>query len=49
MPECKYCHKELNPQGNCPKPCKGGALLIRIKELKEKIAKMKAEAEKEKN
>lgn len=49
MKKCNYCSRELNKLGNCPKPCKGGALPIRIKELKEKIAKMKAEAEKEKN
>ena len=46
MEKCKYCSRELNTLGNCPKPCKGGALLIRIKELEEKIAKMKAEQEK---
>lgn len=45
MAECKYCFRELNLLGNCPKPCKGGALLIRIKELEEKIAKMKEEKE----
>lgn len=49
MAKCKYCLRELNLLGNCPKPCKGGALLIKKKELEEKIAKMKAEAEKEKN
>ena len=41
MQKCKYCSRELNKLGNCPKPCKGGALLIRKKELEEKIAKMK--------
>ena len=41
MAKCKYCLRELNPLGNCPKPCRGGALLIRKKELEEKIAKMK--------
>lgn len=46
MAECKYCSRELNVLGNCPKPCKGGALLIKKKELEEKIAKMKAEKEK---
>lgn len=43
MEKCKYCSMKLDKQGNCPKPCKGGALLIRIKELEEKIAKMKQE------
>lgn len=45
MAKCKYCLRELNLLGNCPKPCKGGALLIRKKELEEKIAKMKEEKE----
>lgn len=49
MAKCKYCSRELNLLGNCPKPCKGGALLIRIKELKKKIAKMKEEKEKSSN
>ena len=46
MEKCKYCSRELNKLGNCPKPCKGGALLIRKKELEEKIAKMKGEKNK---
>lgn len=43
MAKCKYCLRELNLLGNCPKPCRGGALLIRKKELEEKIAQMKEE------
>lgn len=46
--KCKYCLRELNLLGNCPKPCRGGALLIKKKELEEKIAKMKEEKEAEK-
>lgn len=46
MAKCKYCSRELNLLGNCPKPCKGGALLIKIKKLEEKIAKTKEEKEK---
>lgn len=41
--ECKYCHKELNSQGECPVPCHGGALLIKIKDLKKKIEQEKKE------
>lgn len=48
MAKCKYCLRELNLLGNCPKPCRGGALLIRKKELEEKIAKMKEEKESKK-
>ena len=48
MAKCKYCLRELNLLGDCPKPCRGGALLIRKKELKEKIAQMKEEKESKK-
>lgn len=48
MAKCKYCLKELNLLGNCPKPCGGGARLIRKKELEDKIAKMKEEKESKK-
>ena len=48
MAKCKYCLRELNLLGNCPKPCRGGALLIRKKKLEEKIAQMKEEKESKK-
>ena len=37
MNKCKYCGAPLDDKGYCSKPCRMGALLKKITDLKEKI------------
>lgn len=41
MNKCKYCGAPLTTDGYCSNPCKIGALLKKIAELKEKIKENK--------